>query len=118
MAATSQDLKKWFKRGNKQGATYMIVMCDTFDHEDYPTYVMPDQDFWEEHGKRIKASMQTIMEVYDFSLSWEEQSKGRIHNTPLRNLQDLPAQVKPKKVKKQPSKKDPKIGQRKVKYDT
>lgn len=118
MGTTTAEIKRWFDQGKKEGAAYMIVVCDTFDHGDYPVYVMPDQDYWEEDKKYNHTNMQRIMEVYDFKLSWKEQSGKRVHNTPPREQQVSFVPVKPKKVKKQPSKKDPKIGQRKVKYDT
>ena len=39
MATTQMDIKNWFDQGVKDGATYLIVVCDTFDHSDYPAYV-------------------------------------------------------------------------------
>jgi hypothetical protein len=56
------------------GATHVIVFCDTFDHEDYPTYVMPGTD------PRVAAKggeMQVVMEVYALHLDLEAQLSER-----------------------------------------
>jgi hypothetical protein len=80
MAATAEDIKRWFNDGKKQGATHMIVVCDTFDWDDYPVYVMPGKDVREEE-KRFHGNMQQVMEVYSFKRSWKEQSNGgRVFN--------------------------------------
>lgn len=36
MSTTKEELREWIKRGKSAKATHMIVVCDTFDHEDYP----------------------------------------------------------------------------------
>jgi len=41
---TRMDLKVWFDQGKKEGATHMIVVCDTFDFGDYPAYVGKDEN--------------------------------------------------------------------------
>ena len=41
---TKHEIAQWFDRGVSEGATHMIVVCDTFDHEDYPVYVTPSDD--------------------------------------------------------------------------
>ena len=41
MATTKQVIRRWLKEAKAKGATHMIVVCDTFDHEDYPVFVMP-----------------------------------------------------------------------------
>lgn len=33
MGTTQQEISEWFDRGVKEGATHMIVVCDTFDYE-------------------------------------------------------------------------------------
>lgn len=58
----------------------MIVVCDTYNHEDYPVYVMPGEDaqsdvrkMVEEYGKK---SMQRVMEVYKLELGKDAQFLG------------------------------------------
>lgn len=81
MAASLEDIAGWFERGKAQKAAYMIVVCDTFDHEDYPVYANAT-DFWTKHDAVNGQNMQRIMEVYDLGMPWSQQTKGRVMNTP------------------------------------
>lgn len=63
MSTTVTEINQWFDDGVKRGATHMIVVCDTFDHTDYPVYVMPGTDAREEF-QRHQSNMQRVMEVY------------------------------------------------------
>lgn len=83
---TKQELQLWFDRGITEKYRYMIVVCDTFDWEDYPVYVTKDEDFYIAYDDHNEKNMQRIMEVYDLDKSWEEQSKGneRVFNFPPR----------------------------------
>lgn len=85
MAASYEDIKGWFDRGVEVGARYMIVVCDTFDHEDYPVLVGPEKDFWVEHDKYNGRDMQRVMEVYDLHMDRDTQlAEGRAHHEPPR----------------------------------
>lgn len=76
---TKAEIGWWLKEGLKRNdkVTHMIVVCDTFDHEDYPVYVTEDQDvkcvYDNYHGKE----MQRVMEVYDYSIPWSDQLNQR-----------------------------------------
>lgn len=84
-AATIHDLKRWFDEGQKEGALYMIVVCDTYDHDDYPVHIFHFDHFWKKYDEYASGeNMQRIMEVYDLSKSWESQSTERAYNTPSR----------------------------------
>jgi hypothetical protein len=74
MATTIQDLKRWFKEGKEQGATHMVVVCDTFDWEDYPVYVK-DPDEVLEVIRKHSMNMQKVMEVYNLNMTFAEQSR-------------------------------------------
>lgn len=65
MGTMKQVLSGWFDEGVEQGATHMIVVCDTFDYGDFPIYVKPDEDARKETTKQGNESMQRILEVYD-----------------------------------------------------
>ncbi len=65
MAATQKEIGEWFDRGVEQGATHMIIVCDTFDYDDYPVYVTPQQNVKEVESKYRDNNMQRVMEVYD-----------------------------------------------------
>ena len=73
MATTKEDIKGWIKRGQEQGATHLIVVCDTFDWDDYPVYVMPTENAREKYGQYNGPNMQKVMEVYNLSKDIEKQ---------------------------------------------
>lgn len=82
MATTKQDISNWFDRGLDLGADFMIIVCDTFDYEDYPVFCTSDV-FKETHDKHNGQDMQKIMEVYDLSMDKDEQlSQERVFNYP------------------------------------
>lgn len=76
MGTSKDDVRDWFKEGISKRATHLIVVCDTYDYEDYPVYVMPDQDVREEESNYNRVNLQKIMEVYNLSRDVEEQING------------------------------------------
>lgn len=84
---TSRDeIATWFDRGVSEGCRYMIVVCDSFDHDDYPVYVQPQEDFWKKHDHYDGLNMQRIMEVYDLQEDKAAQmSSRRVFNLPPRS---------------------------------
>lgn len=77
--AQLNEIKDWFETGlkSKEGYTHMLVVCDTFNYEDYPVYVKPSEDVKKVEEKYSK-DMQRVMEVYSLTASLDEQlSKKR-----------------------------------------
>jgi hypothetical protein len=78
MGTTKEEIGRWFDSGKKHGATHMIVVCDTWDYEDAPIYIMPGEDAVakckdiEERSKRGEGMLK-VMEVYAMHLPKEEQ---------------------------------------------
>lgn len=70
---TKLDLRAWFERGKRQGANYMIVVCDSYDWEDYPSYVMPEENIHDKISYYRHSPMQRIMEIYDLAQDRDEQ---------------------------------------------
>ena len=68
MATTREDIRGWFQKGKKQGATHMIVVCDTYNLVDYPVFVMPGENARTEAEKHDK-----VMEVYSLSKNLNTQ---------------------------------------------
>ena len=62
-----QEIEQWFERGARDGATHMIVVCDTFDHSDYPVFVKPPVDVRAKEAECRAGEMQRVMEVYNLS---------------------------------------------------
>lgn len=73
MTTTKQELSEWFDAGVAQNATHMIVVCDTFEWDDYPVYVMPGEDVHAKVEHYDEQSMQEVMEVYSLRLPKEAQ---------------------------------------------
>ncbi len=84
--ATKADIRGWFDRGVSQGAEFMIVVCDSFDYDDYPVFCTAEN--YEEKHAASCTNMQRIMEVYDLSMDRELQlAEHRVFNGPnQRNL--------------------------------
>ena len=51
------------------------MVCDTFDHEDYPVYVKPGEDVRAIYAQYNGPNMQRVMEVYN--LLWDRDSQLR-----------------------------------------
>ncbi len=71
---TIKTIRKWLERGKEEGATHVIVVCDTFDYEDYPVMVSPGEDVREKETE-YSDNMQKVMEVYNLNMDIEEQLK-------------------------------------------
>lgn len=71
MATTKDIISAWFNHGVAQNARHMIVVCDSFNYEDYPIFTNTDDEClqrYKSHGK-----MQYTMEVYDLRHDKAEQ---------------------------------------------
>ena len=44
MAATRNQIFQWLHEAKTQGATHVIIVCDTFALEDYPVFVLPHEN--------------------------------------------------------------------------
>jgi hypothetical protein len=77
MSATRQDIDRWFEAGLLSEATHMIVVCDTYDYENYPVYVNKGENV-EEKAKEFEGkNMQSIDEVYNLSMDKNKQLNER-----------------------------------------
>ncbi len=54
-------------------ATHVIVVCDTFDHSDYPVFVSSSEDVREKERKYKNIRLQRVMEIYNLSMSLDDQ---------------------------------------------
>jgi len=84
---TAKRIKEWFDEGVEDKQRWMVIICDTFDHDDYPVYFGEGQA--DECKKRIReaqrgVNMQRLMEVYDLTINKEEQfvAGTLVMNTP------------------------------------
>lgn len=72
MAASRQEISKWFDEMKSLGHEYLLVVCDTFDHEDYPVGVSKRaiRTVVDEYNKQ---PLQRVIECYDLSMDKDTQ---------------------------------------------
>lgn len=63
MAASREDVDHWIRTAKEMGAKHIISVCDTFDWDDYPVYVMPNENLEERKKDYSGVNMQRINEV-------------------------------------------------------
>jgi hypothetical protein len=81
MSTTKEDIRRWLNKGKERGATHVIVACDTWDYDDYPIFVMPDEDVKVVFEYLHNKNMQRVMEVYKLDIDWDAQlNSGRAYN--------------------------------------
>ena len=73
MPVTRNRIKEWFLEGKSQNARYMLVLCDTFDYGDYPSFFHTAHTCLER--KNNPGEMQRVMECYDLNMDMETQLK-------------------------------------------
>ena len=73
MAASKSEIREWVERGVKTGATHVIIVYDSWDHEDYPVYVDKGQSVQDEIDRRNGRDMLRVMEVYNLSMDINAQ---------------------------------------------
>jgi hypothetical protein len=62
MAATREDVNQWIITAKKRDCKYIMSICDTFDHGDYPIYCKTVKEVKENYPV-YNNKMQRINEV-------------------------------------------------------
>ncbi len=76
-------LKVWFDRGKKEKCTHMLVVSDMMTQEDYPAYVLEEENVHEKIMFVRRSPLQRIMEVYDLNPDRDAQLDAeRVYNIP------------------------------------
>jgi hypothetical protein len=70
---TRAEIEGWFDRGVQNGKRNMLIICDTFDHDDYPVYTMTAAECLARYKQ--PGEMQRVMEVYDLAANKAVQMK-------------------------------------------
>jgi protoheme ferro-lyase len=68
-----QDIVEWLEEGKEDRHRWLLVVCDSFSHENYPVYADTAKEFYEQYDKYDGKNMQRIMESYDISADWKPQ---------------------------------------------
>lgn len=72
MTATYEDISRWLIEAHEQGAAFLIIGHDWFDHENFPIFCK-DGEECHEKLKGLQGSGNRYDEVYDMSLPIETQ---------------------------------------------
>jgi hypothetical protein len=87
MTALYKDIEKWLLDGNNGLFSHLLVVCDTFNYENYPVYVLHEENVEDYISKYDNPkTMCRIEEIYNYSMDLEQQlTQGFTYNykTPL-----------------------------------
>jgi len=74
MGTTKANIRGWIEDAQgERDISHVIIVCDTFDWEDYPVRVKIGQDVREKMKEYNHTNMQKIMEVYNLGMDIEKQ---------------------------------------------
>lgn len=76
MAASKEQITYWLQAKANGGFTHMLVVCDTFDHVDYPVYVAVGENV-HAYIDKYSLNMQRVMEVYNYNRDLMKQLNSR-----------------------------------------
>lgn len=77
MAATREEISRWFDDGVVDGASHMLIICDTWDFDDFPVYVVGDTAARVAYHEYRQKEHYRVMEVYNLRLPKEVQMAER-----------------------------------------
>lgn len=72
MSTSRGEIRGWLDTAKKDGATHVIVCCDTYEWSDYPVVVRPGEDP-RKKADGCNKDMQKVMEVYALHLPLDPQ---------------------------------------------
>lgn len=73
MAASRESIIEWLQEAQDRKSTHLLVVCDTFDREDYPVYCESPIKAISEYNRLNGKNMQRVMECYDMDMSIDSQ---------------------------------------------
>ena len=78
MSATLKELRNWYGDGMMKTKLYMLIICDTFSHEDHPEY-FDDRESAVKRANNL-GPMERLMESYDLRGDIDEQLNANVAN--------------------------------------
>ena len=60
----STNVQTWMPEAERRGATHLLDVCDGWDYEHYPVYVMPEDDL-KEKVAHYNEDMQSVYGTYE-----------------------------------------------------
>jgi len=73
MRVTKAHIRKWLEKAEAEDATHVVVMSDDFSHDYYPINCHSEAAARETVQLKDGHNMQSMVEVYNLSASWEAQ---------------------------------------------
>jgi len=73
MKATHDTIRTWLHEADDKGATHVVIMSDDFSHDYYPVPCRSRDAARDTVRLKSGQNMQTVVEVYNLSASWEAQ---------------------------------------------
>jgi len=67
MPAAMDTISRWFDEGKGTDEAYMLVVTDTFNYEDYPSYASTEETARAQVAQYALAPMSKVTEVYDLN---------------------------------------------------
>ena len=64
MSEMQTNYERWMKQAKEVGATHFLDVCDTWDYDHYPVYVMPGEDVDKKKEEYDSKSMQSVYATY------------------------------------------------------
>ena len=74
MTCSFDDITRWLDEAVHKGATHLIVGLDTFDHENFPVFVMPGESAMERYDKLYEDG-NAADEVYNMRMDLDRQRR-------------------------------------------
>jgi hypothetical protein len=85
MATSKEEIGFWVRGAKASGARWLLIVCDTFDYEDYPVKIKAEENFWIRYKEYNMENMQRVMEVYDLEMDLKSQlAEKRAWHLPAR----------------------------------
>lgn len=82
MTTTHTDIARWYEAAPK-GTAFMLVICDTFDYDDFPVYCASAAECADKLKHYRSEGMFRVMECYDFAMDKTQQlAAHRAYNFP------------------------------------
>lgn len=94
---TRAEIKKWLDDGVKRNCAHVVVLCDPFDHDDYPAYFFAYENVRRyvencEKARSANAMAPRVVEVYWLGGTPEQlEQQLDMHRARVYGPDDLPA---------------------------
>lgn len=64
MSEMSNNMKRWVAEAKEKGAVYVLDVCDSFDYDHYPIYIMSEDKLQETVNEYNGKDMQSVYGTY------------------------------------------------------